>query len=75
MLSDRNFVVPADEILYLLDSNKVPRQICNLLYGCESGKWAPYITDWSSELGLIDNEVLEIKNSLHNTSTWHPICL
>lgn len=64
MLSDRDFVVPADEILYLLDSNKVPRQICNLLYGCESGKWAPYITNWSSELGLIDNEVLEIKKFL-----------
>lgn len=71
--TDKRFIIPTDEVLYLLDSEMKPRQICNLIYGCEHGHWAPYITDWASELELASDESYEIQDfltrHLHMAST------
>lgn len=58
--ANREFVLPKDDILHLLDANGKPRQICNLVYGSRQGRWAPRITDWPSELDATE-EAAEIK--------------
>lgn len=63
-ISNKGFTVPTDEILYLLDKDLQPRQICNLVYGCECGQWTACITDWQSELGLTNEEEPEFRNFL-----------
>ena len=71
-ISNKGFVVPEDEILYLLDKDLKPRQICDLIYGEEHGQWAPCVADWKSELKLTDEEAFEFRsfliNSLHMAS-------
>lgn len=60
--ANREFVLPKDDILHLLDANGKPRQICNLVYGSRQNRWAPLVTDWPAELGAAsDDEAADIK--------------
>lgn len=74
-ISNKGFAVPTDEILYLLDKEQKPRQICNLIYGKEYGQWAPYAIDWRSELKLTDEEESEFRSFLINSYIWHQLFL
>lgn len=57
-------ILTRDSILYINDKGGKLRPICNLLYGAESGPWAPMVANWSSLMDLPPEEEESVRDFL-----------